>query len=377
MLEPLHGVLGLFSDEDDLLAAIPQIKEKGFTALEAYTPYPVHGLDEALDIPKSKLGVLVFIMALIGAVGAFLFEWWTSTVSYPLLTAGKPYNGWPAWIPVTLEGTILVGTFTAALGMLFVFNRLPFFGSPILNSKSSDSITYDKFALVIMPVDGKLDTEAAVAALKAVGAESTEVVPEPRYKKVGPAWWAKTVIGIAGACVVAGIGAGVVVKYFPTIKPMAEMEVQPRLDAEEPDTFFASGRGMQLPPEGTVPRGYMPILASTPNEGGTNLVNPLPVTPRVLQHGRDMFNIHCAVCHDKLGTGKPWLDSTYVVKPADLQASNLRDAPDGYLYWVISNGYGTMPSYAADISQYNRWAIVRYVRSLQRSQHALQRDLKK
>ncbi len=377
MFEPVFGVLGLFPSAEALLEAIPKVKKMGFAKLEAYTPYPVHGLDEALDLPKSKLGVLVFIMASIGAISAFAFEWWTSTASYPLLTAGKPSNGWPAWIPVTVEGTILVGTFTAALAMLFVFNRLPFFGNPVLNSNASDSITRDKFALVLMPVDGELDTAAAIAALKSVGGDAIEVVPVPRYKKAGVAWWAKTVAGIAVACVVAGFGTAWVVKTYPTVKPMVEMENQPRLDAEAPDTFFSSGRGMQLPPDGTVPRGFMPILATTPEQGGNDLVDPLPVTAQALERGRNMFDIHCAVCHDKLGTGKTWLDSTYVVQPANLQSSTLRDASDGFLYWVVSNGFGTMPGYAADISQYDRWAIVRYIRSLQRSQHAFERDLKK
>ena len=377
MFEPVFGVLGLFPSADDLLEAIPKIKKMGFARLEAFTPYPVHGLDEALDLPKSKLGVLVFIMGAIGAISVFAFVWWTSTQSYPLLTAGKPYNGWPAWIPVTLEGTILVGTFTAALAMLFVFNRLPAFGDPVLNSKSSKDITHDKFALVLMPVDGKLDTDAAVDALRSVGAESTEVIPVSRYPKAGLGWWAKTVAGIAAACVVAGFGTGWMVRTFPTVKPMVEMENQPRLDAEAPDTFFSSGRGMQLPPDGTVPRGFMPILATTPEQGGKDLMDPLPVTAQVLDRGRSMFDIHCAVCHDKLGTGKTWLDSTYVVQPANLQSSTLRDASDGFLYWVVSNGFGTMPGYAADISQHDRWAIVHYVRSLQRSQHAFQRDLKR
>jgi len=377
MSESVFGVLGLFDSADELLQAIPKVKEKGFVELEAYTPYPVHGLDEALELPKSKLGVLVFLMASIGAISAFAFEWWTSTVSYPLLTAGKPYNGWPAWIPVTLEGTILVGTFTAALGMLFVFNKLPFFGGPVLNSEAADKITHDKFALVLMQVDGELDTGAAVAALESVGARTIEVVGVPRYEKAGMGWWAKTVTGIAATCVVAGFGTAWLVKTFPTVRPMVEMENQPRLDAEAPDTFFAAQRGMQRPPDGTVPRGFMPILAKTPEQGGKNLVNPLPVTKQVLEDGRNMFDIHCAVCHDKLGTGKTWLDSTYVVQPANLQSSTLRDASDGFLYWVISNGFGTMPSYAADISQNERWAIVRYIRSLQRSQDAPERDLKK
>jgi len=376
MLEPLFGVLGLFPSAEDLLKAIPRVKAMGFDRLEAYTPYPVHGLDEALDLPKSKLGVLVMIMASLGAACAFLFEWWTSTVSYPLLTAGKAYNGWPAWIPVTLEGTIFVGTFTAALGMLFVFNRLPFFGNPMLGSKAAASVTRDKFALVVRPGGGELDTPRAIRALQAAGGQSIEVLPFPRSRKAGLGWWAKTLAGIGAACVVAGYGTALAIRTFPIMKPMVEMEDQPRLDAEAPDTFFTSGRGMQLPPLGTVPRGYMPIVARTAAQGGKNLVDPLPVTARVLDRGRRMFNIHCAVCHDMLGTGKPWLDSTYVAKPTDLQSATVRDAPDGLLYWVISEGFNSMPGYAADISQNDRWAIVHYVRALQRSQDALAEDLK-
>ncbi len=377
MLEPLFGVLALFPSAEDLLKAIGQVKKRGFTRLEAYTPYPVHGLDEALGLPKSKLGVLVFIMASLGAMGAFLFEWWTSTVSYPLLTAGKAYNGWPAWIPVTLEGTILVGTFTAAFAMLFVFNKLPFFGNPMLKSRAIDEITRDKFALLILPEDGELDTASAIGVLKAAGGTGIEVLPLPRYKNADLGWWAKAVGGIAAACLVAGFGTAALVQDYPRVKPMVEMENQPRLDPEMADTFFASGRGMQLPPVGTVPRAYMPILAKTPEQGGRDLIDPLPTTARVLERGRDMFNIHCAVCHDKLGTGKPWLETKYYqAVPANLQSATLRKASDGFLYWVMSNGYATMPSYAADISPNDRWAIVQYVRALQRSQDAPAEDLK-
>ena len=376
MLEPLFGVLALFPSADALLKAIPKVKERGFTRLEAYTPYPVHGIDEALDLPKSKLGILVFILASLGALCAFLFEWWTSTVSYPLLTAGKAYNGWQAWVPVMLEGTILVGTFTAALGMLFVFNRLPFFGNPMLRSKAVDEITRDKFALVIRPEDGGLDTAAAIAALRAAGGQAIEVVPAPRYRRAGLTWWAKVTAGIGAACLVAGYGTAWAIRTFPTVKPMVEMEDQPRLDAQAPDTFFASGRGMQLPPVGTVPRAFMPILASNPDQGGKALIDPLPVTARVLERGRQQFDIHCAVCHDRLGTGKAWLDSTYEAQPTDLQSSTVRDAADGYLYWVISKGFASMPAYGADISPSDRWAIIRYVRALERSQDAPARDVK-
>lgn len=374
-MRDVFGVLGLFQSEQELLDAIPKLREKGFSKIEAYTPYPVHGLDKALGIPRSKVGILVFIMAAIGGVSAFAFEWWTSTVSYPLITAGKAYNGWQAWIPVVLEATILFGTFTAGLGTLFVFNKLPFFGDPVSNSKASLDITRDRFALMLMGADEALDTEDAAAVLTAVGAEATEVVPLPHYERTGAGWWVKTVVTIAAACVVAGSGVAWAERTVPRVRPWVEMADQPRVDAQAADSFFADGRSMQLPPTGTVARVGIPILDKNPNEAGKHLVNPLPVTRNVLRRGQQQFNIHCAVCHDRLGTGKPWLDKKYTAKPANLQSRTIRRAPDGWMYWVISKGYGTMPGYAADISQDDRWEIVHYVRALQRSQNAFTRDV--
>ncbi len=376
MSDSVFGVLGLFRDADALLAAIPEVKASGFTHLEAYTPYPVHGIDEALELPKSKLGVLVFLMGTLACVSAFTFEWWTSTVSYPLRTAGKPMNGWPGWVLVMVEATILISTFTAAFGMLFVFNKLPFFGNPILDTEALASITRDRFALVLMPVRGRLDVEAAKAALRGAGGEALEVIPEPERVRAGLGAWVRATVGIVAVCLLAGYGMAWATRTYPTIPPMVHMEVQPKLDAQAADPFFANGRGMQRPPDGTVARGYMPILATTPEEAGKELANPLPVSARVLARGRHMFDLHCAVCHDRLGTGKAWLDSTYQAQPVDLQSAPMREAADGFLYWVISQGIRTMPGYAADISQDDRWAIVRYIRALQRSQNATAEDVK-
>jgi len=376
MSESIFGVVGLYRSADELLAAIAEVKAKGLATLEAYTPYPVHGIDEALDLPKSKLAVLVFLIGSLACVSAFAFEWWTSTVGYPLRTAGKPYNGWQGWVLVMVEATILFSTFTAGVGMLFAFNKLPFFGHPMLPSTSITGITRDRFALVVRSANGAMDVEAATRALLAAGAESIEVVPVRDDSTPGVAWWLRTAFVIAAASVVAGYGTAWAIKVYPTMKPMVNMEVQPKLDAQAADPFFANGRGMQLPPTGTVARGYMPILAATPEDAGNALVNPLPITAPVLARGRLMFNLHCAVCHDRLGTGKPWLDSTYQAQPVDLQSSPMRSARDGYLYWVISQGIRTMPGYAADISQDDRWAVVRYIRALQRSQNAPKRDLK-
>jgi mono/diheme cytochrome c family protein len=376
MPESIFGVVGLFDSADALLDAIPKIKRKGFAKLEAYTPYPVHGMGEALNLSKSKLGVLVFLIGSIACISAFTFEWWTSTVAYPLLTAGKPFNGWPGWVLVMVESTILFSTFTAGVGMLFAFNKLPYFGNPMLESEAIKTITRDRFALLLASANGDMDTEDAAGALRDVGAESIEVVREPAQARPGFGWWLRTATAIVAASAVAGVGMWWAIRTYPTVKPMANMEVQPRLDAQMPDAFFANGRGMQRPPAGTVPRRYMPILDTIPDDAANTLVNPLPITLPVLERGRLMFNLHCAVCHDRLGTGKARLDSTYQAVPVDLQSGPIRTATDGFLYWVISQGIRTMPGYAADISPDDRWAVVRYIRALQRSQDAPPRDLK-
>jgi mono/diheme cytochrome c family protein len=376
MAESTFGVLGIFKSGADLLKAVPKVKEKGFASLEAYTPYPVHGIDKAIGIKKSKLGILVFIMGTIGAVSAFLFQWWTSAVSYPLRIGGKPYNSWEAWVPAMFEVTVLFATFTAGLGMLFIFNKLPFFGSPILKSKAIAATTRDRFALLIQPTGGLLDVEAARAALLEAGGTDIEILPAPDLTPPGPGWWARNLAGIALVCVAVGFGTMWAIKIFPTVKPMVEMENQAKLDAQKADGFFKDGHGMQLPPVGTVPRHYMPILAKSPDQAGKDLVNPLPVTAKVLQRGKAGYDIHCAVCHGYMGRGKPLLDKFYKASPANLQSSTVMNAPDGYIYFVISKGKGSMPSYEADISSKDRWAIIHYVRALQRSLHAKEEDLK-
>ncbi|MDE3054179.1 MAG: DUF3341 domain-containing protein [Gemmatimonadota bacterium] len=376
MPESVFGVVGLFDSADALMAAIPEVRARGFRNLHAYTPYPVHGMDEALDLPKSKLGVLVFLIGAIACVAAFTFEWWTSTRAYPLMTGGKPYNGWPGWVLVMVESTILFSTLTTGIGMLFAFNKLPYFGNPMLGSEAIASVTRDRFALMAASDRGALDVAGATEALRAVGAAALEVVYEPDHARPGVGWWVRTATTIVAASAVAGFGTWWAIRAYPTIKPMVNMEVQPRLDAQRPDAFFANGRGMQRPPDGTVPRASVPILDTVPDDAGKSLMNPLPVTAAVLARGRAQFNLHCAVCHDRLGTGHPWLDSTYQAFPVDLQTGPIRAAADGYLYWVISQGIRTMPGYAADISPDDRWAVVRYIRALQRSQDAPARDLK-
>ena len=105
-------------------------------------------------------------------------------------------------------------------------------------------------------------------------------------------------------------------------------------------------------------------------------MNPLPRTSSVLNQGRQAFNNYCSVCHGILGNGTPTLTAAYGAKPANLVANKIIEYPDGKLYHVIMTGKNAMPSYAADLSEDERWSAVHYVRVLQRSMNARDDDIK-
>jgi mono/diheme cytochrome c family protein len=371
------AVIGLFDTPGALLEAAGRLKTQQLGDLEGYSPYPVHGLAEALGHRPSPLGGMVLVMGILGAVTALGFQYWISAVDYPLVTGGKPPWSWEAFIPVMFEVTVLFATFTAGLGMLGLLNGLPHFGHPVLASRAIRAITRDRFALAVSRERG-LDPGAVAgirAALAAAGARELETLPAaPAEPAFTSPFILRALGGIALACVAAGGATYLAVKYLPVLPPMVHMERQPRLDAQQSSSFFQDGRGMRMPPAGTVARGYLPMAAASQEEAAA-LVNPLPRVPRVFAQGRQAFMDRCAVCHGLLGDGRGSLSPAYGGKPANLQAQAFRDYPDGKIYWVIVHGKDAMPAQGADLSEDQRWAVIHYLRALQRAQNALDTDL--
>ena len=376
MSESAFAVLGLFDSADALMKAIPAVRARRLGRLEAYTPYPIHGIDDALELRRSPLGGMVLVMGILGALTALGFEYWISAIDYPIVTGGKPPESWEAFVPIMFEVTVLFATFTAGLGMLLLLNRLPYFGHPVLSSKAIKGITRDRFALSIEADAGPVDTAAARAALAAAGAAEVEVLPDiGRRPFLTSDYVLRTLGGIFAACVVSGLLMYWAVKLFPVLPPMAHMLDQPRLNPQKADAFFKDGRGMQMPVAGTVARGYLP-LGVTSQEEAAALVNPLPRTREVFALGRESYKRRCAVCHGALANGVGSLTAAYGAKPANLQARQFLDYPDGKMYWAIVMGKNAMPSHAADLTETQRWAVVHYVRALQRAQNAKDEDLK-
>jgi mono/diheme cytochrome c family protein len=375
--ESPFAVVGLFNSPRALLEAIPQLRDKDPGLLEAYSPYPVHGVAEALGLRRSPLGGVVLVMGLVGGVSALLFQWWASGVDYPLITGGKSATSWQAFVPIMFELTVLFAAFTAAFAMLLLFNRLPAWGHAMLASRAIGAVTRDRFALSLEARPGtRLDVEAAAQALRAAGATAVEVVNAPLEPKVPTV---RTLLSLAlGAvvlCLVLGYATYWIIKLFPALPPMAHMSTQPRLDPQQASFFFKDGRGMRLPVEETVARGFMPHAPMTDAEAVAR-PNPLPRSAAILERGRKSYDTFCIVCHGPLADGTPRLSAAYGAKPANLQSAQFRDSADGMLYRAVMEGKNAMPSYATLLDDDEIWAVVHYVRALQLAQNARDEDLR-
>jgi len=150
------------------------------------------------------------------------------------------------------------------------------------------------------------------------------------------------------------------------------MQRQAKYKAYQSSGFHADGLAMRTPPAGTVPYGSVgdPAVQRGIDLDGKPLPrSPVALTPQLLAAGRSRFEIHCAVCHGLVGDGQSQVALNMSLrKPANLHL--YRDVPDGYIFQVISQGFGLMPSYAAELTPEERWSVVGYVRALQLSQHA-------
>jgi mono/diheme cytochrome c family protein len=165
---------------------------------------------------------------------------------------------------------------------------------------------------------------------------------------------------------------------FLTTACRIDMHIQPYYRPLAKSDFFADGRSARNPVDGTVARGdlredsylYTGKIGGNPGE-----YMPFPVTADVLTRGQDRFNVFCTPCHGRVGDGNGFIPSRGLKRPPSYHIDRLRKAPVGYFFDVMTNGFGVMPDYSAQIAPRDRWAIVAYVRALQLSQNATSADV--
>lgn len=153
-----YGLVAEFDSPETLMDAAEAAREAGYKKMDAYTPFPVHGLSEAIGFSDKKVPWTVFLGGLFGCFLGYSMEWYTSTIDYPLNVGGKPFNSLPAFIPVAYESAILCASFGAFFGML-IYNGLPKPYHSIFNTPRFERCTQDRFFLAIEARDPKYDRD--------------------------------------------------------------------------------------------------------------------------------------------------------------------------------------------------------------------------
>ena len=165
----------------------------------------------------------------------------------------------------------------------------------------------------------------------------------------------------------------------PPIHLNPNMDSQQKYEAQEESQFFKDGLTMRPPVAGTVARGDLreddAYYRGRNSDGSLIVKMPVAITMDLLKRGQERYNIYCSPCHDRTGSGKGIVVKKGFLPPPSMHLDRLRESPDGHFYDVISNGIRNMPSYKHQIPISDRWAIVAYVRALQRSQDAGRSDV--
>jgi len=144
----IYGLMAEFKGADKLLEAARRTHESGHVRIEAYSPFPIEGLDEAIGFPGSRVPLATLIGGIVGGAGGFFLQWYAAVIDYPINVGGRPTNSWPAFIPITFEMAVLFAALTAVVSML-VANGLPKLRHPVFNAKDFGLATRDRFFLCL------------------------------------------------------------------------------------------------------------------------------------------------------------------------------------------------------------------------------------
>ncbi len=364
-------LLAAFREEDHLLSAVRAVRAGGATIVDVYSPYAVHGLDDALGWRPSRL---TWACGLCGAAGALFmlwFQFWTSAADWPLNIGGKPFNSLPAFVPVIFEAMVLCGAVGTVLAFFLVARLRP--------GKRAESIgppvTDDRFALLIEQTDATFDVPQMSALLKTHHAEQIEervLDGRPGSGEHDPnACSGLRWVNAGLAAVLVAIVVAILVTPRNLSRPNVEfLPTMRRSVPVDPQTTLA-GLPPARPIAGTIARDARPLhYQATPEDetrAGEELTNPFKADDAAaLERGRFVYANFCIQCHGPSGEGDGLVPARGYPPPPPWSAEKSRLLKDGTLFHVIGYGRNNMPALRNQLSQEDRWRLVLHIRDLQR-----------
>jgi len=173
----MYGLIAEFDNPEALVGAAHRAFAEGFRKMDAYSPFPVEGLAEALGFHRTRVPLIVLTGGILGCLGGFFLQYWLAVIDYPINVGGRPLNSWPSFIPVTFELTILIAALSAFFGVL-ALNGLPMPYHPVFNVERFELASRNRFFLLIEAADPRFDSAGTRSFLETVGSHGVyEVEP--------------------------------------------------------------------------------------------------------------------------------------------------------------------------------------------------------
>lgn len=373
MDKKLFGIAALFETPDQIISAAIKTESTGYKNFDVNTPYPVHGMDKAMGLKPSTLGYVTLFFGFSATAFILLFMWWTLSRNYPMIIGGKPYFALPAFVPITFETTVLLAAISTLFGILMVYFKLPANSHPLHDSAYMKAVSSDKYGLVIESDDPMFDLSKTNSFIKSLNPVSTELIYYPE-KEVYTLFEPKFLLFLIMLALLVSAVTYITLNKLLFITPYGWMSEQDKELPQKKSIFFSDGFGMRKPVSGTVARDFIPYPYMGQTTPAAVLTNPLLPTDEVLALGKRKFLTFCSPCHGNTADGDSRLRGQFP-SPPTLHSDKIRNYPDGMIYHIITNGQNAMPSYALQVTREERWAIINYIRVLQRAKDAHPSDL--
>lgn len=171
----VYGMLAEYDSPDTLIEACKKVRDAGYKKTDAFSPFPIHGMEAALGLPDSRVGKIAIFFSLTGLTLAVLIQWWTGAVGYPLVVGGKPFFAFEPSVPIMFELTVLFSAYSSVVIMLFL-NGLPRFNHPVNGARLMERVGDDRFVLLIERADPKYSADDTRKLLESTHPLRTEVV---------------------------------------------------------------------------------------------------------------------------------------------------------------------------------------------------------